>query len=955
MAVNKRKVLEAARKCAQKGAKQKALKEYNTLLRLDARDAKLRLEVGDAHRRWGESDEAIGHYTKVADQYVQDGFDARAVAVFKQILNLDPKRYAAYVSLSDLYQRMGLESEAVAALQTAADGYHKEGQKREALELLRKMAQLDPTNTTSRLKVAELLQKEGLEGDAVAEYESIAKELLQQGEAGQAENVYQRVLALEPKRVDILVTLARNSIEQRAPERAESWARRAVDVEENEVALELLCDVYKALENTEGLIGATKRLAKIYRERGDENEARTIMQRLPSVESIDGREDVAGAAPLEAGGGAAGLGEDEFLGDDELLGDDAFLADDGSDVFEFDDDDSLDLAVAPPASLDEASASASSQAEVPTGDPEQLLAEASVYLRYGKLEQAIANLRGILLQEPGHRGALEKLGEALAETGDTIAAVGMWTQAAERAREENDAASFEVLCGRVGTLDAAAATRIPPMEPVDDGLYDSDLTVDEGASADAGDDLSIDLDLDDEAFDALSQSSDSDSDCDSDADSASATANAGSATAAKVSEELEEAEFFFDQGMLDEAAQVYERVLAIVPNHPSAMLRMGEIAERRGESAGDSLSLTGDGAATLQEDALDLTVDIEEELLPDPAAESQPTLVADSPPPAAPETSDEIELSFDDDGDDVDESVQARAPELVAAPIESAPPLQEPPAPVAVHDDDSFDLAAELSGVIDGDPQEASSDGRLGGGTEEEAFATLFDSFKQGVSEVLEEGDYETRYDLAIAYKEMGLMEDAVSAFQACVACPSRGLDSLQLLAQCALDLGRVSDAIGHLEQALSWPEMATERRAGLHFDLARAFTASGDLPRARTTYETVTELSPGYPGLDAAVAELIERANSDSGAAAADEAAEDASSEIFESFDDLVAEATAEEVLQGVQEAPASEPEPADSLQAAEAWIEAEPDPEPIEPADEAMPEPEAKTRKRKKKISFV
>ncbi len=56
MAINKRKVLEAARKHAQKGAQAKALKEFDRLLKLDPRDARLRLEVGDAHRRWGNAD-----------------------------------------------------------------------------------------------------------------------------------------------------------------------------------------------------------------------------------------------------------------------------------------------------------------------------------------------------------------------------------------------------------------------------------------------------------------------------------------------------------------------------------------------------------------------------------------------------------------------------------------------------------------------------------------------------------------------------------------------------------------------------------------------------------------------------------------------------------------------------------------------------------------------------------
>ena len=179
MALNKRKVLDAARKFAQKGAKAKALKEYQKLLQADPRDAKLLLEVGDAYRRWGQAEEAIAQYSKVAQQYRQDGFDARAVAVFKQILNLDPKHYSAYVSLAELYQRMGLDSEAISALQTAADGYHKEGRKTDALELLRQMAALDPTNTTSRLKVAELLRqlakvRKGVSREEVAEALAVA-------------------------------------------------------------------------------------------------------------------------------------------------------------------------------------------------------------------------------------------------------------------------------------------------------------------------------------------------------------------------------------------------------------------------------------------------------------------------------------------------------------------------------------------------------------------------------------------------------------------------------------------------------------------------------------------------------------------------------------------------------------------------------------------------------------
>src|SRR3990172_9330850 len=72
------------------------------------------------------------------------------------------------------------------------------------------------------------------------------------------------------------------------------------------------------------------------------------------------------------------------------------------------------------------------------GDPEALLAEASVYLRYGKRGQAIENLQAILARDPHHRGALEKLGDAYADDGDTAGAVAAWLRAGELARDAGD-------------------------------------------------------------------------------------------------------------------------------------------------------------------------------------------------------------------------------------------------------------------------------------------------------------------------------------------------------------------------------------------------------------------------------------------------------------------------------------------------------------------------------------
>src|SRR5690606_1401791 len=125
-------------------------------------------------------------------------------ALYKQVTKIDGKRHDVYVPLADLYQRLGLVSEAMSALQTAAEAYQRDGRKREALDLLRRMASLDPANVTSRLKVAELLKQAGLVEEAVAEFREAAAELERQGAWEARAGVRERVVELQPEGVEDL-------------------------------------------------------------------------------------------------------------------------------------------------------------------------------------------------------------------------------------------------------------------------------------------------------------------------------------------------------------------------------------------------------------------------------------------------------------------------------------------------------------------------------------------------------------------------------------------------------------------------------------------------------------------------------------------------------------------------------------------------------------------------------
>jgi pilus assembly protein FimV len=992
LAINKRKVLDAARKHAQKGAKAKALKEYNKLLQADPRDAKLLLEVGDAYRRWGQPDEAISHYSKVAGQYRQDGFDARAVAVFKQILNLDPKHYAAYVSLGELYQRMGLDSEAVASLQIAADGYHKEGRKKEALELLRQMAALDPSNTTSRLKVAELLRQEGMEDDAITEYEAVVAELQSQQDRDQLIVVYDRILEIRPDHVDSLTAQVRQLMSAGHLDRAEPLAVRALNASEASPQYELLIDLYAQMGNDEKLADATRALARIYRERGDEDKARELMQRLPA-------EGMAAPEPRLA----VDLSETEEpqLDDEELLDEPFLAADDDFDLVNSSSSSlssslssshskgapqepeelSLDT-LAPVVGASQANAEDSSASlPLPDGDPDQLLAEASVYLRYGKRDQAIASLRSVIAQVPGHRAALEKLGEAYAEGGQNSDAAATWMKAAEQVRREGDAEALDILRDRIAALDPGLASQIAPLDPSEaaaakarnapaaeasdeithtdsfgvdlelDVEVDLDLddAIEEIAASDEEGDFSfetshheltatdaeaapaehediefeIDLDHDDlgleegspetsassiaepstapsddvdfEFEDELSfetEAAAADSDGtdefvtdaldDDDAiefeiDTSDLTAEAfdgesteasaddpsdegerealgeGGGTLANVDEEIEEAGFYIAQDMFDEAEGILGRVLKAAPNHAQALVLMGEVAASRAGADAAQPPETGPEASITTPEGLG---------------------IADRDP----------EVSFEVD---VEYGVEDETPIEEMAPPE--PVAEQIPEEVAVAEsttdasEATFDLREALADIIDDDEPTPSPDTSGVRSTVEDGFESIFSDFKKGVTDTLDAGDYDTRYDLGIAYREMGLFDDAIGEFRVCLESPDRRFDSLYLMGLCARDLGRFDDAVNHLEQALALPEIPEQRLAGVYFDLSVALEGAGDSQRACSSVQRVIELEPDFPGAAARLAAL------ESGESAMPEVG--APGEAYESFDDLFSE----------------------------------------------------------------
>jgi pilus assembly protein FimV len=90
MAIDKNKAIANAQRFTQKGQLDRALKEYQAIVAEDPEDVRIWLKIGDLFTKKGTVPQAVSTYARVAVYYSERGFFLKAVAVWKQILNIDP-------------------------------------------------------------------------------------------------------------------------------------------------------------------------------------------------------------------------------------------------------------------------------------------------------------------------------------------------------------------------------------------------------------------------------------------------------------------------------------------------------------------------------------------------------------------------------------------------------------------------------------------------------------------------------------------------------------------------------------------------------------------------------------------------------------------------------------------------------------------------------------------------
>jgi len=125
-------------------------------------------------------------------------------------------------------------------------------------------------------------------------------------------------------------------------------------------------------------------------------------------------------------------------------------------------------------------------------------------------------------------------------------------------------------------------------------------------------------------------------------------------------------------------------------------------------------------------------------------------------------------------------------------------------------------------------------------GNEEADFADMLKKFKAGVAENVEAEDYQSHYDLGVAYKEMGLVDEAISEFQKALRGPENRVRTYEAIGQCFIEKGNNQMAATILGRALSEKGMDDDQLVGVLYLLGRANEALGKGDEAMQYYQRV-------------------------------------------------------------------------------------------------------------------
>jgi tetratricopeptide (TPR) repeat protein len=201
---NAQKLKKKAAEFEQKKQFDKALQVYIQILEEssgedDEADVALYNRVGDLLMRQGSVGDAVNYYEKAVDLYAESGFFNNAIALCNKILRQSPGRNSIYYKLGKISAKKGFISDAKQNFLEYADRMQKGGQLDEAFRALKEFADLCPDQDDIRLMLAEQLSKKDRKGEAIEQLQHLYEKFVAEGRGAEARATVDRMKAIDPE------------------------------------------------------------------------------------------------------------------------------------------------------------------------------------------------------------------------------------------------------------------------------------------------------------------------------------------------------------------------------------------------------------------------------------------------------------------------------------------------------------------------------------------------------------------------------------------------------------------------------------------------------------------------------------------------------------------------------------------------------------------------------------
>lgn len=283
---------------------------------------------------------------------------------------------------------------------------------------------------------------------------------------------------------------------------------------------------------------------------------------------------------------------------------------------------------------------------------------------------------------------------------------------------------------------------------------------------------------------------------------------------------LELADALFRSGQADKAKAVYQRVLELAPDHVRAQAALSAFIEPAAPSKREPAKTESGtfrryapepkkpAAPPPAAKAPPVPPKAQPMMPPKPSPLAHPTAHSASHPPAHP-TAHPPGPKAPVGAPKTQPKSQPKAPGFTTGPEDPAVNLGE------WLRDDSGPKSTRMV-VAEQEPT----------GDEEADFADMLRKFKQGVAQNIEDEDHQSHYDLGVAYKEMGLLDEAIAEFQKALRSQENRVRSYEALGQCFLEKSQFQVAATILARAIGEPGLGDDQLVGVLYLLGYASEA---------------------------------------------------------------------------------------------------------------------------------